>query len=353
MLLISGRLVPHLSNFNMLLLLLLLGHMFTLHIPASSAAINSISPGQELVYGDKLISLDGKFALGFFQTGSKSHNTLNWYLGIWFNKVPTITPVWVANRDDPIKEPALVRFTISQDGNIVILHASNNSMIWSSQVSIRTSTNTTMAVLMNNGNLVLQNTSSPSEILWQSFDHPTDTFLPGAKIGRDKDTGLIRRLVSRKNSIDPARGRYSYELEPKGLMLTVLNSPIVYWSSGEWNGQYFSSIPEMVSHNLIDFKFVNDKHEEYFTFTLLNDMMIMHHRLDVSGQMKTLIWDEVSQSWLGSYSNPKAQCDVYALCGPFTVCSDNPAPYCSCMKGFSIKSQDRKSACRERVSSYV
>jgi hypothetical protein len=54
----------------MLLLLLLLGHMFTVHIPASSAAIGSISPGQELVFGDKLVSLDGKFALGFFQTGS-------------------------------------------------------------------------------------------------------------------------------------------------------------------------------------------------------------------------------------------------------------------------------------------
>uniref|UniRef100_A0ACD5UYF8 Uncharacterized protein n=1 Tax=Avena sativa TaxID=4498 RepID=A0ACD5UYF8_AVESA len=107
----------------------------------------------------------------------------------------------------------------------------------------------------------------------------------------------------------------------------------------------------MVSHNLIDFKFVNNKHEEYFIFTLLNDTMIMHHRLDVSGQMKTLIWDEVSQGWLGSYSNPKAQCDVYAMCGPFTVCSDNPAQYCSCMKGFSIRSQkdwelnDRSSGC--------
>ncbi|XP_051217299.1 G-type lectin S-receptor-like serine/threonine-protein kinase At2g19130 [Lolium perenne] len=321
-----------------LLLLLVLGHTFTLQILASSVATNFISPGQELVYGDNLFSLDGKFALGFFQTGSKSHNTLNWYFGIWFSKVPTITPVWVANCDDPIKEPALVRFTISRDGNLVVLDKPNNSMIWSSQVSIRT--NTTIAVLTNNGNLVLQNTLSSSDILWQSFDHPTDTFLPGAKIGWDKDTGLTRRLVSRKNLIDPARGRYCYELGPKGLILTPLNSSIVYWSSGEWNGQYFSLIPEMVSHNLIDFKFVNNKHEEYFTFTLLNDTMIMHHRLDVSGQMKTLIWDEVSQAWLGSYSNPKAQCDVYALCGPFTVCSDNPAQYCSCMKGFSIRSQE-------------
>lgn len=324
----------------MLLHLLFLGLIFTLQIPASSAAIDSIAPGQGLVCGggDKLFSLDGKFALGFFQPGSKSHNTLNWYLGIWFNKVPKITPVWVANGDDPITQPALVRFTISQDGNLVILDQATNSMIWSSGVSIRT--NSTIAMLMNNGNLVLQNASNSSDILWQSFDHPTNTFLPGAKIGRDKVTGLNRRLVSRKNSIDPARGRYCYDLVPNRLILTLLNSSIVYWSSGEWNGQYFSSIPEMLSRSLIDFKFVNNTNEEYFTFSLLNDTMIMHHLLDVSGQMKTLIWDEVSQGWLGSYSNPKAQCDVYALCGPFTVCDDNSTPHCSCMKGFSIRSPE-------------
>lgn len=96
----------------------------------------------------------------------------------------------------------------------------------------------------------------------------------------------------------------------------------------------------MLSRSLIDFEFVNNKHEEYFTYTLLNDTMIMHHLLDVSGQMKTLIWNEASQDWIGSYANPKAQCDVYALCGPFTVCNDNPALYCSCMKGFSIRSQE-------------
>ncbi|XP_037477820.1 G-type lectin S-receptor-like serine/threonine-protein kinase At2g19130 [Triticum dicoccoides] len=324
----------------MLLHPLLLGFIFTLHIHASSAAIDSIAPGQRLVCGvsDKLVSLNGKFAAGFFQTGSKSHDTLNWYLGIWFNKVPKITPVWLANRDDPITQPALVRFIISEDGNLVILDQATNSVIWSSGVSIRT--NTTIAMLMNNGNLVLQNASNSSDILWQSFDHPTNTFLPDAKIGRDKVTGLTRRLVSSKNSIDPARGRYCNELVPIRLILTLLNSSIVYWSSGEWNGQYFSTIPEMLSHNLIDFKFVNNTNEEYFTFSLLNDTMIMHHLLDVSGQLKTLIWDEVSQDWLGSYSNPRAQCDVYALCGPFTVCDDNSAPYCSCMKGFSIRSPE-------------
>ncbi|VAH32342.1 unnamed protein product [Triticum turgidum subsp. durum] len=333
-------LFPHLLNFNMFLHLLLLGLVFTLHIPASSAAIDSIAPGHGLVcgVGDKLVSLDGKFALGFFQPGSKSHNTLNWYLGIWFNKVPKITPVWVANRDYPITQPTLVRFTISQDGNLVILDQAANSIIWSTGVSIRT--NTTIAILMNNGNFVLQNASNSSDILWQSFDHPTNTLLPGAKIGRDKVTGLTHRLVSNKNLIDRAHGRYCYELVPNKLILTPLNSSITYWSSGEWNGQYFSSIPEMLSRDLIDFKFVNNTNEEYFTFTLLNDTMIMHHLLDVSGQMKTLIWVEVSQDWSHSYINPNAQCDVYAFCGPFTVCDDNSAPYCSCMKGFSIRSPE-------------
>lgn len=39
-----------------------------------------------------------------------------------------------------------------------------------------------------------------------------------------------------------------------------------------------------------------------------------------------------------SCAQPKAQCDVYAACGPFTVCNDNELLFCDCMKGFSIRS---------------
>jgi hypothetical protein len=92
--------------------------------------------------------------------------------------------------------------TISQDGNLVILNQSTQSVIWSTQANNRR--NNTTIVLLNSGNLILANSSNSSEVMWQSFDHPTGTLFPGAKLGWDKLTGLNRRIVSWKNLIDPA-----------------------------------------------------------------------------------------------------------------------------------------------------
>ncbi|EAY94104.1 hypothetical protein OsI_15877 [Oryza sativa Indica Group] len=53
---------------------------------------------------------------------------------------------------------------------------------------------------------------------------------------------------------------------------------------------------------------------------------------------KTFVWLEGSQDWVMTYAQPKVQCDVFAVCGPFTICNDNELGFCKCMKGFSIKS---------------
>ena len=93
-----------------------------LYILQDCAATDTIAPGEALVGSDKLVSSNGKYALGFFQTGSKSsNNTLNWYLGIWFNKVPNFTQVWVANGDNPLTDHTTSELKISDSGNLVIL----------------------------------------------------------------------------------------------------------------------------------------------------------------------------------------------------------------------------------------
>ncbi|EAZ30733.1 G-type lectin S-receptor-like serine/threonine-protein kinase At2g19130 [Oryza sativa Japonica Group] len=314
--------------------------LLSLHISASCAAMDTMTPAQALFGNGKLISSNGKFALGFFQTGSKSsHNTLNWYLGIWYNKIPKLTPVWVANGDNPVTDPNNSELTISGDGGLVILDRSNRSIVWSTRINI--TTNDTVAMLLNSGNLVLQNFLNSSDALWQSFDYPTHTFLPGAKLGWSKISGLNSRLVSRKNSIDLAPGKYSVELDPSGAnqyIFTLLNSSTPYLTSGVWNGQYFPSIPEMAGPFIVNFTFVDNDQEKYFTYSLLDETVVFHHFLDVSGRTKTFVWLEGSQDWVMTYAQPKVQCDVFAVCGPFTICNDNELGFCKCMKGFSIKS---------------
>jgi hypothetical protein len=324
--------------------IIIFGLLLSLPVLACRAATDTILPGQGLSGNDTIVSSNGKFALGFFQPFSKSSSpdASNWYLGIWFNTVPKFTPAWVANGDKPVAGHTLPELTISDDGNLVIIDQATKSIIWSTQAN--TTANSTRAMLLKTGNLVLQSTSNSSQILWQSFDYPTDTHLPGAKLGRDKVTGLNRRLVSRKNSIDPAPGMYTYELHEKNgsawFSLAALNSSVPYWSSGEWNGHYFGSIPEMSGRQLIDFTFVDNEQEVYVTYTLLDDATNMRFSLNVSGQVKILLWVERAQDWVPAFANPSDQCDVYGICGPFTTCGENKLPYCSCMEGFSIRRPD-------------
>jgi hypothetical protein len=109
-------------------------------------------------------------------------------------------------------------------------------------------------------------------VLWQSFDHPTtDTLLPGATNGLDKLTGRSRRLVSRRNRVDLAPGVYTMELGRAGVVQMLWNSSVTCWSSGEWNGEYFSNVPEMIARHLFGFRFVDDDREVSFAYHLLDE----------------------------------------------------------------------------------
>lgn len=127
------------------LYMLIYGFLLSSSLHTSPAAManggDTLSAGQPLVVGDKLISRNGKFALGFFQfqpapeTIVRKSNTLSsssslgWYLGIWFSKIPVFTPVWIANRERPITDPEqrLTQLKISRDGNLIIAILNNAS----------------------------------------------------------------------------------------------------------------------------------------------------------------------------------------------------------------------------------
>ncbi|KAG0544925.1 hypothetical protein BDA96_02G318100 [Sorghum bicolor] len=339
-----------LLHILLLLLLLLSLHAAPRPCSAATTATDTVSPGNALAgTAARLVSNNSKFALGFFKTDTASPNT---YLGIWFNKVPKLTPLWSANGESPVVDPASPELAISGDGNLVIRDQATRSVIWSTRANITSTTNATVAVLLSSGNLVLRSSTNSSHVFWQSFDYPTDTLFAGAKIGWNRRTGLNRRLVSRKNALDQAPGLYSLEMtERDGVGHLLWNSTVAYWSSGGWNGNYFGLAPEMIGAVMPSFRFVNNDDEISFMYTLHDDTAIVHTALDVSGQGLVGFWLDGKQDWLVNYRQPVVQCDVYATCGPFTVCDDAADPTCSCMKGFSVRSPrdwelgDRRDGC--------
>jgi hypothetical protein len=349
-------------NHLLHILLALLLSAASLRAPAPAAAgaatTDTLAAGQALAVGDRLVSRNGRFALGFFQpsaaTISKSDNTTspNWYLGIWFNEIPVFTIVWVANREQPITDPKLARLKISSHGDLVIVNNTSTpeSTVWSTHIANRTgassSTNTTKAVLLDTGNLVLtESPSSPNLTLWQSFDYPTDIVLPGAKFGRNKRTGFTRRGITRKSLIDPSLGSYSVEIDTTGVVLKHRSPSVVFWSwsSGASTLKLIPILKTMLQANpqtkgLIDPVYVDDDEEEYYMYTSLDNSSLTFVSLDISGQIKMNVWSQAQQSWQAIFSQPADACTPYGTCGPFTTCNGTSQPSCECMESFSQKS---------------
>ncbi|XP_073005739.1 G-type lectin S-receptor-like serine/threonine-protein kinase At2g19130 [Typha latifolia] len=302
--------------------------------PPLLLATDTISANQSLSgTTQKLISQGGKFALGFFQIGNSSQN---WYIGIWYNTISEKTSVWVANRENPIADPSSSELRISDDGNLVLLSQSK-SIIWSTNANI--TSNSSVAVILDSGTLVLRDGSNSSKVYWQSIDHPTNTWLPGSKLGLNKASGIDQRLISWKNSEDPAPGIFSLKLDPNGTSQYFIqwNKTRDYWTSGAWTRQVSDSVQQMTGDYNYDFQFVNNSEESYFTYSVEDDSITSGLIMDISGQIKQLTWDDATQEWIQDWSQPNAQCDVYDLCGPFGSCNENALPNCNCLKGFSEK----------------
>jgi hypothetical protein len=340
------------KNPWLMLSLLFLGLSVNSHI---SLGADTISANQPL-YGDQtIVSSGGNFVLGFFTPGKSS----NYYIGMWYStsKVSTQTIVWVANRDKPVSDKSSSVLRIS-DGNLVLFNESQIP-VWSTNLTSTTSSSPVQAVLLDDGNLVLNNGSTSSQHLWQSFDHPADTWLPGSKISFNKISSQNQLLISWKNEQNPAPGLFSLELQENTSSYIILwNRSIPYWTSGAWDpiAKIFSLVPEMRSDYIYNFSYINNTNESYFTYSLYNPSIISRFVMDVSGQIKQKTWLSNTKEWNLFWTQPKTQCEVYGFCGAFGSCDQKSLPFCSCLKGFVAKSQnnwnlsDYSGGCKRRTA---
>nr|XP_029150725.1 G-type lectin S-receptor-like serine/threonine-protein kinase At4g27290 [Arachis hypogaea] len=301
----------------------------------SSTSLDNITPVQSITDGETLISLGGTFELGFYSPGNSNGR----YLGIWYHNIFPKVVVWVANREKPLNNTSGV-LKLTGEGLLVLVNrSSNSSIVWSTNMSSKVEDKwNPVAQLLESGNLVVKDGHNGDHFLWQSFDYPCDTSLPGMKLGWDLGTGLERTLSSSKSIDDPGRGHYTLRIDLRGdPQIVLMNGNATTIRVGPWNGLMFSGATTYLRYSQFSSQFVFNEQEVFVRFRPENTSKYIRGVAYPWGALQVLHWSIQTRGWETLISIPEAECDKYAICGANSICSTTPTPVCSCLEGFAPK----------------
>lgn len=292
------------------------------------------------IHGGTLVS-DGErnFELGFFTpTGSSSHNR---FVGIWYRLDPQ-TVVWVANRNHPIPDGATGVIRIA-DGKLKVFDTARKEYWSIDNLEISPSRNLSVK-LMDSGNLVLSD--DQSEVLWESFKNPTNTFLPGMKM----DEKL--KLTSWAGVGDPGMGNYTFirtqyeEQEEDQGRYRIQKSRFDYWIRS-WRS---SSEETPVDNEITNLLSNSSKNKKYHNINadLARNNSLRRLVIDYTGKLQYFRWFIGEGIWRQIWSEPGDKCSIHNPCGKFGVCNiNNKNIGCKCLPGFKPAANHDKWNSRE------
>ncbi|KAK1399692.1 Receptor-like serine/threonine-protein kinase [Heracleum sosnowskyi] len=308
--------------------------LFSSFFIVSSAAGDILSANQTIKSGETIVSAGSVFELGFFSLGSSK----NQYLSIRYKHASAIT-VRVFNPDAPLADGSGM-FRLSSEGTLTLnLLNAKNTTIWSSNSS--TSLKNPVAQLLDSGNLVIraENESDSGNFIWQSFDFPDNTFLPGMKLGRNLATGLDWSFNSWKSNDDPSPGNFQVKLDVSGYpQLFLWNGSAKYIRIGPWNGLTWSGIATAGSNNIFEDELGIKEEEIYFKYEPINGAMLIRLVVMPDGQVIRYTWTNQSNKWDPVIILQADYCDDYARCGAYGSCNVNSL--CSCLDGFQPQNSE-------------
>ncbi|KAI5003927.1 hypothetical protein ZWY2020_031170 [Hordeum vulgare] len=277
---------------------------------------DTLLPGQSLSGNQSLVSKYGSFRLGFDSNSA---------LGIWYMNSSTCNPplVWSPDVDFPDYTYTTSRYSLglSEDGNLYLKN-DVRSVVWS--LGMDGITISAVAVLLDNGNLVVRDQVNISLVSWQSFDNPVGALLPGGWLGFNRINNKNVSLVSTAYYYSRWMLKVNAE-QSRGF--TVQDTVAAY------SVNYFDVFPSWM-----------DIHEEDGgSLLLFNDAHLyiqLHDDGTVSaaklGDCRPVLW------------SPYSRCGYTAYCGPDSICvvsNDAPRSYClrvaapHCLSNLSSKQE--------------
>ncbi|KAH0775957.1 hypothetical protein KY290_007368 [Solanum tuberosum] len=162
-------------------------------------------------------SLSRRFAFGFYEQNN------GYAVGILIVGMPKKTAVWTANRNSPVV-PSNAVLLLTSDGRLIVQVGGQEITVVNLSGQVIAS-----ASMLDTGNFVLYN--SDHSIIWQSFDNPTNTLLPGQHISARQE------LFSSASEADDSLGIFRLKMQDDGNLVqypvnTPDSSPHAYYSTG-------------------------------------------------------------------------------------------------------------------------
>ncbi|CAB4280603.1 unnamed protein product [Prunus armeniaca] len=298
---------------------------------------SNISQGSSLTptTNSTWLSRSGLYAFGFYRQGQW---LCCWDISCWNS--PKQTVVWTANRDNPpVSNNATLLFT--GDGLALPTTEGQNYLA-------KSSGSASYASMLNSGNFVLYN--SGREIVWQSFDHPTDTLLPGQRLLSGNE------LFSAKSEADHSTGIFRLKMQNDG---NLVQYPVDTPDTGVYS--FYSSSTDGEGEN-VTLNFGADGHLYLLNRNGTNIRNITDGglptdegklylmRIDVGGIFRSYSHDlKKNAIWSVEWESSKDKCVAKGLCGLNSYCAlIDLEPDCKCLPRFESVNQGNQTSGCER-----
>ncbi|CAN4103173.1 unnamed protein product [Withania somnifera] len=220
--------------------------------------------------------------------------------------------VWSANRNRPVKANATLKLGL--DGNLVLAD-SDGTLVWSTQTTGKSVSGLNLTEM---GNLVLFD--KRKRTIWQSFDHPTDSLLPGQNLVYG------RKLIASVSATNRSQGL---------LVLTVLN--------GSW-ATYTDTDPPQYYSDYSDSPYFSFDGQILTALQYPPTSTAQYMKLEPDGhlnvyQRSVSDWSQVSDilsnvAW--------GNCGYPMVCGRYSICSNNGQCTCPPEENFFRPFSERK-----------
>ncbi|KAJ0538847.1 putative protein kinase RLK-Pelle-SD-2b family [Helianthus annuus] len=269
------------------------------------------------------------YAFGFYpQTGGYA-------IGIYIAGILERTVVWTASRDTlPFSSNATLRFT--SDGRLAVEQTQGQ------QISLFDTVGASFASMQDSGNFVLY--ESTGTVLWQTFDHPTDTLLPGQRLLPGQS------LYSGVSETDQSIGVFQLSMQTDGNLVQYPNRGTDNGpNTSYWNTGTFKAGPN-VTLNLDSSGFLYMLQNSTFLIRNLTQGgyptkdAIYVMKLDVDGILRLYSHDLSDINKKGSviWESSPNKCAVKGLCGLNGYCLGTiDDARCQCVPGFEVVNPKR------------